>query len=186
MLPLWVRSEVENHIFLAQIHQVLVLCIGNWNQGRVELFPLIFLNAFKFWWNERYINLFHLCSQAGKEVTTAVSGPCRLRGGKEDFCRWNPEPGLNRSHLTILLPMYSGCQNINSLSKIVATVVWLRYCRYGIQSVLEAFDIFSTKFCLLLFMSVGLYVIKNAVSGISIPFAREKCPQGPPGKIKFH
>ena len=48
-------------------------------------------------------------AQAGKKATTAGSGPCTLSGGKEDFCRWNPEPGLNRSHLTIPLPMYSRC-----------------------------------------------------------------------------
>lgn len=92
-------------------------------------------------------------------------------------CRWNPEPGFNRSHLIILLHIYSRCQNINSLSKIVVTVVWLRYCRYGIsQSVLETSNIFLTKLCLLLFMLVGLYVIRCGMSGISIPFRTRKMP----------
>ena len=69
----------------------------------------------------------------------------------------------------------------------MAAILPIRHKKTRInQSVLEAFDIFPTKFCLLLFMSVGLFVLKNAVSGISIPFAREKCPQGPPGKIKFY
>ena len=46
---------------------------------------------------------WHTSGLAEVEMMTAGPGPRAWKRGKGDVFRWNPEPGLNRSNLTILI-----------------------------------------------------------------------------------